>query len=57
MELRLEGVSKKYPNGVQALSEVKFTVKSKLARVGIDPMNELVDKTPDDNLATPESVQ
>ena len=34
-------------------SEVTFIVKGRPARVGIDPLNELVDKTPDDNLTDP----
>jgi len=34
-------------------SAVTFIVPSKPARVGIDPLNELVDKTPDDNLTDP----
>lgn len=38
-------------------SDVVFTVMGKPTRVGIDPMNELVDKTPDDNLTDPELAQ
>ena len=34
-------------------SEVTFIVPSRPARVGIDPLNEFVDKTPDDNLTDP----
>ncbi len=35
-------------------SDLTFVVPSKPSRVGIDPMNELVDRTSDDNLTTPD---
>jgi ABC-2 type transport system permease protein len=37
----------------QGESEVAFTVPSKPARVGLDPLNMLVDRTSDDNTTTP----
>jgi hypothetical protein len=37
----------------QGDNEVRFTVPKKPAKVGIDPLFELVDRTPDDNLVEP----